>query len=152
MNAGFAVDISGFAHKSPPVPRVLWVHAAVFSVWVLLLTAQVLPVLNDRVALHRKLGWFAAGWACLMAVLGPWAVIAILSYNVKLHGPFPYPFFSLHAVDIGGFLILLGWGIALRKNPAAHKRMMILSTVALADPGFSRFSGHYLAEPVHVLP
>jgi hypothetical protein len=46
-------------------------------------------------------------------------------------------------VDIGGFLVLLACGIALRKNPAAHKRMMILSTVALADPGFSRFYGHF---------
>jgi hypothetical protein len=25
-----------------------------------------------RVAWHWKLGWFAVGWACLMAVMGPW--------------------------------------------------------------------------------
>jgi len=50
-------------------------------------------------------------------------------------------FFSVNLVDIVGFLILLGCGIALRKNPAAHKRMMILATVSLADPGFSRFEG-----------
>jgi hypothetical protein len=43
--------------------------------------------------------------------------------------------------SIAGFLILLTWGILLRKNPAAHKRMMILATIALADPGFARFSG-----------
>jgi hypothetical protein len=30
-------------------------------VWMLLLTAQVLLVLRDRVALHRKLGVFAVG-------------------------------------------------------------------------------------------
>ena len=32
-------------------------------------------------------------------------------------------------------------GIALRSNPAAHRRMMTLATISLADPGFSRFSG-----------
>lgn len=153
MIAGFGVDISDFAHKNPPVPTVLWVHGAVFTVWMLLLTAQTLLVLRDRVAWHRKLGWFAAGWACLMGVMGPWAAIASKLYSVKLHGLSPYPFISVHAVDLGGFLILLAWGIALRKNPAAHKRMMMLSTVALADPGFSRFSGHYIpTEPASVLP
>ncbi len=51
-------------------------------------------------------------------------------------------------MDIGGFLALLAWGITLRKNPAAHKRMMILSSVSLADPGFARLSGFLIpAEP-----
>lgn len=151
--AGFGADIPAFAHKNPPVPKVLWVHGAVFTVWMLLLTAQVLLVLSDRVAWHRKLGWFAAGWACLMAVMGPWAAIASKLYSVKLHGPSPYSFISVHVVDLGGFLILLAWGIALRKNPAAHKRMMILATVALADPGFSRLSDHYIrTEPTSVFP
>jgi len=152
MIAGFGMEIPGFAHRNPPAPTALWVHGAVFTVWMLLLTAQVLLVLRGRVAWHKKLGWFAAGWACLMAVMGPWGVIAATLYYLKLHGPYPYPFISVHVVDIGGFLILLAWGIALRKNPAAHKRMMILSTVALADPGFSRFSGHYIpTEPTSVL-
>ena len=75
----------------------------------LLLTAQVLLVLRDHVAWHRKFGWFVAGWACLMAVMGPWAVIASRLYDLKLHGPSPYRFISVHVVDIGGFLILLGW-------------------------------------------
>jgi hypothetical protein len=43
---------------------------------------------------------------------------------------------------------VLAIGIAMRSNPEAHKRMMILSTVALADPGFNRFIGYvYPADP-----
>ena len=153
MIAGFSTDIPDVARRNPAAPTVLWVHGAVFTVWMLLLTAQVLLVLRDRVAWHRKLGWFAAGWACLMAVMGPWAAIASKLYFVKLQGPSPDGFIAVQVVDLGGFLILLAWGIALRKNPAAHKRMMILSTVALADPGFSRLSGSYYAtEPTSVLP
>ena len=83
-----------------------------------------------------------------MAFMGPAAFIAVVSQAAKLHGPFPYPFLSVHIVDIGGFLVLLAWGIALRKNPAAHKRMMILSSVSLADPGFNRFIEYiFRAEP-----
>jgi hypothetical protein len=150
MIAGFGVDIPGFQRGNPPA--ILWVHGAVFTVWMLLLTAQVLLVLGDRLAVHRKLGWFAVGWACLMAVMGPVAPVVVTLQGVKLHGPFPYPFIATHVVDLGGFLILLAWAIALRKNSAAHKRLMILATVALADPGFSRFSGYFMKEPVSAIP
>jgi hypothetical protein len=86
-----------------------------------------------------------------MAVLGPWA--AISSQAVNLHNPamFDPPFLSVNIVDILGFLVLLMWGLALRQNPAAHKRMMILATVSLADPGFSRFTGWLIAEPHSVV-
>src|SRR5580698_8212856 len=75
MIAGFGVDFPGYLRKNPPAPVLVHVHAAVFTVWMLLLTAQVLLVLRDRVALHRKLGVFLVGWACVMAVLGPWAAM-----------------------------------------------------------------------------
>src|SRR5262249_42743001 len=108
---------------------------------------------GDRVALHRKFGWFAAGWACLMAVLGPCAAMAVQTTNFGLPNGDP-PFLSVNIVDIGAFLILLAWGIALRRNPAAHRRMMLLSTVALgADPGFSRFAVVFFpAGPSSLIP
>jgi len=136
--AGFGVDIPRYLRENPPAPKIVHIHAFVFSTWMLILTAQVLLVLRDRVSLHRKLGWVAAGWACLMAVLGPWAVMDSLAVNLGLPTGDP-PFLSVNIVDLCGFLILLAWGIALRRNPAAHRRMMLLSTISLADPGFSRF-------------
>ena len=139
MIAGFGVDFPGFLKQMPPAPKVIWVHAFVFTMWMALLTAQVLLVLRDRVAWQRKFGLFVASWALLMAVLGPWAAIAsqVSTLNTKFFNP---QFLCVQLVDIVAFLPLLGWGILLRKNPAAHRRMMILSTVALADPGFARFT------------
>jgi hypothetical protein len=148
MIAGFGTDASRYLQLKPSPPVIVHVHAAVFTVWMLLLTAQVLLVLRQRVEFHRKFGWFLVGWACLMAFMGPAAFISVAAQAAKLHGPFPDPFLSVNIVDIGGFLVLLAWGIALRKNPAAHKRMMIFSTVSLADPGFGRLIEHILpAEP-----
>ena len=151
MITGFGVDLPGFMKQLPPPPKVIWVHAFVFTVWMFLLTAQVLLVLRDRVAWHRKFGWFAAFWAGLMAVLGPWAAIAaqLTAMNTKYFDP---QFLALNLVDITGFLALLAWGITLRKNPAAHRRMMILANVSLADPGFNRLLGHYLPEPSSAIP
>lgn len=151
MIAGFGVDFSGFLKQLPPPPKVIWVHAAVFTVWMFVLTAQVLLVLGDRVAWHRKFGWFAAFWACLMAIMGPWAAIAaqVVALPTKYFDP---QFLAVNLVDIVGFLALLAWGITLRKNPAAHRRVMILSTVALADPGFARFESWLLpTEPSSIV-
>ncbi len=152
MIAGFGVDIRRYLHENPAAPTIVHIHAFVFSTWMFVLTAQVLLVLKDRVSLHRKLGWVAAGWACLMAVLGPWAAMESQAVNLGLPNGDP-PFLSVNIVDLGGFLILLVWGIALRRNPAAHRRMMILSTVSLADPGFSRFDFVFLPNgPTSVIP
>lgn len=137
--AGFGVDMGRFLHETPSPPMVVNVHAFVFTGWMILLTSQILLVVGDRVTWHRSLGWVTAGWACLMGVLGPWA--AIVSQVLHLHGGGLAPAFL--AVQLGGvasFLILAIVGITLRKNSAAHKRMMILSTIALVDAGFGRFS------------
>jgi hypothetical protein len=152
MIAGFGVDIPQVLKQVPPAPKVIWVHGFVFTMWLVLLTAQVLLVLRDRVAWHRKFGWFVAGWACLMAVLGPWAAIAV--QVASLHTQFfDAPFLAVNLVDIVGFLALLAWAIALRKNPAAHRRMMIVATIALADPGFARFTEWlWPTEPRAIVP
>ncbi|MGB6973748.1 MAG: hypothetical protein WBD67_03595 [Terracidiphilus sp.] len=143
MFAGFGLDFHKYLAENPPPPTILHVHAAVYTVWMLILTAQVTLVMRNRVSWHMKMGVFAAGWACLMAVLGPWAVMAWEA--VHLSQPIlPPQFLSVNIVDIGGFLALLAWGFTLRKNPAAHKRMMILATVSLADPGFARLAGDAL--------
>jgi hypothetical protein len=153
MIAGFGLDASRFAHENPPAPKILYVHAAVFTGWMLLLTAQVLLVLGDRLAWHRRLGSFMAGWACLMAVLGPWAVLAADAAHIGSMAKARRPeFMAINLMDIVGFLVLLAWGIALRKNPAAHKRMMILATVSLADPGFARVSGYLHHAPQSLVP
>lgn len=142
MIAGFGVDFPLYLHSNPAPPKVVHVHAVVFSMWMLILTAQVLLVLGDRVSVHRKMGWVAAGWAGLMAVFGPWAALAWHAVNLGLPSGDP-PFLSVQLLNMVGFLTLLCWGITQRRNPATHRRMMILSTVALADPGFARFSGWY---------
>jgi hypothetical protein len=140
MIAGFGLDFPRFLNENPPAPFVVRIHAVVFSAWMLILTAQVLLVLSNRVAWHRKFGWIAAGWACLMAVVGPWAAIAFQVVNLHSGNGDP-AFLSVQLSNSVEFLVLLAWGISLRKNPAAHRRMMILSTISLADPGFSRISG-----------
>jgi hypothetical protein len=151
MIAGFGLDFPFYLHQVPAPPLILHVHAVVFTIWMLLVTAQILFVVGDRVSVHRKFGWVLVAWVGLMAILGPWAAIAMQANRLRAGHAHPQ-FLALNLVDISSFLVLLGFGIALRKNPAAHKRMMMLSLIALSDPGFSRLLGHFTHPPKSAFP
>jgi hypothetical protein len=68
------VDANLF-HAAPPRPFLLWMHGAVFSIWVVFFIAQSGLVRVHKVSVHRLLGWFGAGLATVMVPLG--VVIAI---------------------------------------------------------------------------
>ena len=141
MLFGFGLDAKRFLDQHPPF--LLHLHATVFTGWMFLITVQVLLVVRNRVDLHRKLGWFLVAWGCLMGVMGPVGVYTSVMLHVKAHGIGPDPFLCVQILDTSCFLVLLAIDIALRKNPAAHKRIMILSSVALASPGFSHITGYF---------
>jgi len=151
--AGFGVDIPSFARETPPAPTIVDIHAFIFTAWLFILAAQVLFVLGDRVAWHKRMGWIAAFWVGLMAVVGPWAALSFQAVN--LHSPQSDPgFLSVQLGGIIAFVALTSWGFALRRNPAAHRRMMMLATASVAGPGFARFNGHllHLSHLLHLPP
>jgi len=54
-----------------PLPNLLvHIHGAVFSLWILLLIAQTSFIARGRVDVHRRMGLFGFGLACLMVILG----------------------------------------------------------------------------------
>jgi hypothetical protein len=141
---GFGLDLRRYFQENPPAHLAVHVHAVVFVVWMVLLSLQVLLVLRGRVSLHRKLGLMVAGWAGLMVVLAVSAVVAAFEVNIHQPGiPTAPPFLSVNINALSFFVIALVWAILQRRNPAVHRRLMILSTVAICDPGFARL-GRYL--------
>lgn len=145
--AGFSLDMKPFLASR--VPKIVYVHAAVYVGWLLLLTVQVLLVMQNKVALHRRLGKFAAGYAALVVLLGMPTALAVSALNPAL---LPPRFLSVNIVDVGGFAVMFAWAIAMRRNPAVHKRLILASMVAFADPGFSRITGNLMAEPKTMWP
>ena len=47
--------------------------------------------------------------------------------------------------------VLLPWGILMRRNSAAHRRVLILATISISDAGFSRMVGLFLPAPTTFL-
>lgn len=47
--------------------------------------------------------------------------------------------------------VLLPWGVLMRGNSAAHRRVLILATICISDAGFSRMVGLFLPPPTTFL-
>jgi hypothetical protein len=102
-------------------PLILHLHAAAYVGWLFLLTGQTVLISTRRVALHRKMGLIGVG-------LIPVMVISI------------YPIFYTVA-----FGVLASAALLLRRDSAAHKRLILLATTAIVGAAYARWFGEDLA-------
>jgi hypothetical protein len=142
MIMGFGIDLPAFLHKQPPAAGILYVHAAVFGGWLVLVTVQVAFVLLGRLRQHRRLGSMAGYIALLMVPLGLAAGLTTVAQGRALPG-----LLALNLVDLLGFIIFIAIGLQYRSHPGAHKRLMMLAMLSLADPGFARITLNLLPHP-----
>jgi uncharacterized membrane protein len=125
---GFVPDIVHRVRVHRPFPAVVYFHGVVFVGWLSLLTVQVLLIRARRVELHRELGM--AG----IAIYGAMVVLGITTSVVVDYDLFGTPrsdpsFLSIQLADMLALTVLGGCAIAQRKNPDAHKRLMIMATI-----------------------
>ena len=142
MVLGFGREIARhLANHEPPYPPILHVHSAVFVTWLVAFTAQILLVRVGKPALHRRLGVALAFGVGVLAIVGPLTAYTIQNLNFGTPRSDP-AFFSVQLGDVIGFVGLSVAAIALRKQPAAHKRLMLLAILQLSTAGFSRWLGN----------
>jgi hypothetical protein len=109
---------------------------------------QSLLIRSGRRQLHRRLGLAALVLAGFMLILGP--AVAIEIQRAQLASPHPSPIFgnpAFLAVQLGGILafgIIAACGFLLRNKPSAHRRLMLLATLAISDAGFARWTAPWL--------
>jgi hypothetical protein len=125
-------------------PLIVHFHAAAFVGWLVLLTVQVALVRGGRADIHRKLGLSGMALAGAMVVLGPATAILVqrADFGTSLSDP---AFFAIQFTDILAFAGLVTTAFLLRKDPTAHKRLMLLATLYISDAGFARFLGDGIA-------
>jgi uncharacterized membrane protein YozB (DUF420 family) len=138
---GFGGDIADHIRRhAPPFPLIIHFHALAFGGWLVVLTTQVLLIRRGRHDLHRKLGIAAIALYAVMLVLGP--ATAIVANRSELGTPDADPaFLAIQLTDIIAFAGLAGAAILLRRNPPAHKRLILIATLYIAAAGFARWLG-----------
>jgi hypothetical protein len=122
-----------------PLPPVFAIHGAVFTAWVLLFVVQTALVSARRTPIHRKLGVVGGLLAALMLVVGYQAAITAARRGFATPGlPPPLVFLAIPFFDLIVFAVLVGTGLYFRRTPAAHKRLMLLSTIAILTAAIAR--------------
>ena len=118
---------------------IIHVHAVIFSSWILLFIIQTTLVSAGRVNWHKKLGKLGAVLACLLVLLGTLAIIDSTRRHFTPPGLTPGIFLALDLGEMTIFAFLVGWGIRARRDAAAHKRLILLATIALLSAAVNRW-------------
>lgn len=142
------VVVYGFSHTvdknliHPTVPRpfLLYVHAAVFSAWVIFFIVQSTLVRAHNVGLHRQVGWFGVALGVAIPVLGVSTAVTMARFNM-LHlkstdapADLIVPLFDMVAFTVP-FVLAVSW----RKEPEFHRRLILIASCTLTAAAFGRF-------------
>jgi hypothetical protein len=144
--AGFSTQLAmgrSTFYSSPLVHA----HAIMFVGWVTIYLMQNIFAASGRMALHRRLGWVAAGWIIPMIILGFGVTIAMVR-----RGQVPFFFLPVHflifdPLSLVTFAALTGSAILLRNKTDWHRRLHLCGMAMLMGPGFGRFLPMPLLEP-----
>jgi hypothetical protein len=138
---GFGWDIVDHLNRHAATwPIVIHIHAVVFLSWLALLTTQALLVRSRRLDLHRRLGLVGAGLIPVMIVLALSAAWVMDRHDLGTKDADP-SFLAIQLVDVAVFSVLAPAALLLRGDGSAHKRLILLATLQIADAGFARLMG-----------
>ena len=170
--AAVLVVFAGFARQyylrsftgASALPGVVELHAALFSLWMLLFVVQVSLVTTRRTDLHRGLGLLGIGFAAALLVAG--YLTAVTGVRTGWAGPrvprdaaAALPFLAIPFGDLVLFAGFFGTAVYWRRQPETHKRLMLLAMIGgIMPPALGRLPAAVgviaalallLAGPVH---
>jgi len=127
--------------KTAPFSALVYLHASVFTVWVLLFLAQTALVAAGHTRLHRRLGVAGGVLAGLMIILGLATAIHGARNGHNPGGPYPdaLAFLVVGLTDIFLFSVFVIASLYCRRRREVHKRLMLLATIGgLLWPAITR--------------
>lgn len=127
-------------HPSHPKPFLLWIHAVIFSAWVVFFIVQSALIRTHNVRIHRSLGWFGVALGAAIPVIG--IITAVTMRRFDLHYPDlarRAPLLRTALLDITSFTVPFALAIYWRGKPEFHRRLMLIATCALTAAAFVRF-------------
>ena len=138
MLGGFVPDIGRYLSETPPPPMILHVHGILYFLWLALVTVQIALVEVRKPALHKRLGWWVVGLSVVLVPLGLVSSMVDMARSAAQPPPYRPEFLALELQSQTVFAILLTLAVRMRRDLAAHRRLMILLLVDFLDPGTSR--------------
>lgn len=149
-----AVVVYGFSHTvnenllhpSTPRPVVLYVHAALFTGWVLFFILQSVLVRTRNVKVHRRVGWFGLALGVAVPMVGMATAIVMSRFRIKQGSSDSVPFLIVPFFDMFVFSVAFGLAFYWRKKPEIHRRLILIATCSLTIAAFTRFPSHVVPD------
>ena len=135
----FAAAVGGTPAESTRF-WLIHLHAALFTIWLLLYISQAGLILSGRVRMHLKLGPWLAAYGFAIAAVGLYAAVLLADrFGERLRDQEEAAAFVLFPlIDMVFFAGFLAAAMAWRKRPALHKRAMLVATFSIAIVGGGR--------------
>ena len=118
---------------SPRLERLVFVHGAAMTAWLMLFLVQSLLVPARRLRIHMKLGWGGVAVALVAACSG--FMLAVESVRAVPAIPFwgmAYrQFMFVMLIEVALFTLFVLAGVFFRKRPKIHKAAMLLASLSI---------------------
>jgi hypothetical protein len=135
-------------HPAPPRPAILYLHAVVFTGWLVFYIFQSLLVRTRNVRIHKQAGWFGVALGVAIPIVGVATAIAMARFNAfHLNQPGTEAFLIVPLFDMVCFTAAFALGIYWRAKPDYHRRLLLVASCALTAAGFGRFPAGILPPP-----
>jgi hypothetical protein len=138
---GFSQTIDmNLIHPTIPRPFLLYIHAAVFTGWLVFFILQSALVRTSNVGIHRTLGAFGIAMGIGIPILGAATSLTMTRFDIeKLHSPTAATDIIVPLFDMVAFASTFSLAMYWRKKPELHRRLILVATCALTAAGFGRF-------------
>lgn len=154
---------SAVTGRAPGATTQFWLihlHAALFTVWLLLYISQATLIMTGRARVHLRMGPWLAAYGFAIAAVGLYAA-GLLAHRLGLREnnfetAAAFVFFPV--IDMVYFAGFLAAAVAYRARPYLHKRAMFLATFSIAVVGLGRLVGQtgiasaFVWQPLNLAP
>ncbi|MGX7896593.1 hypothetical protein [Tsuneonella sp. HG222] len=134
---GFGMN-AALGRSSFGAPWLVHFHAWVMMGWMGLYVAQNALIYARNNRLHRRIGWIAAAWLPLVAIMG----VLITRASLQSAGGPPFfdqnQFMFSNTLQLAGVIAMVVAAIAVRANTGWHRRLMFCAFAILTGPGLGR--------------
>jgi len=137
---------SAVTGRAPAASAQFWLihlHAALFTLWLLLYISQAALIMTGRARVHQKMGPWIAAYGFAIAAVGLFAATLLGHRFGQRENDFEaaaaFVFFPI--IDMVYFAGFLAAAVVYRKLSHLHKRAMFLATFSIAVVGLGRLVG-----------
>lgn len=130
--SGFGTNSMVNTEKLPPASPLVFIHGIILFGWYFLVVLQAWLIRVKKYLLHIFLGKIS-----LLIAIGIIITGTLMTLDSYYHSR-SLPVISVNLVQLVNFILFFSLSLYRRKSPAKHKRFILLASLSIILPAFSR--------------